>query len=251
MNECFMIDWSHLRHAYGEASDLAELLAGLSPDCSFEQWNELWSRVCHQGTVYSASFHVLPILLSYAQSWASHQRLKPLSLAGAIVASDDRLGVDPNEVKAFEPTIEALHRLALDTLAANDFPGEKLLELFWTIYDLERDSLWGYILDGLVVSGEILGQCTSCGVELYLVIGEEGFFNSADEWATQPNAKRIPILPAEPQSLSGRGEWLYQQALQREQTQAAFWICHLFGTTHCSRCTSSLHVFETIQGHRC
>src|SRR5262249_27675976 len=51
--------------------------------------DELWSRVCHQGTAYSASFAVLPYLLEAASKWQPSQRLMPLALAAAIVASWD------------------------------------------------------------------------------------------------------------------------------------------------------------------
>ncbi|MGF0669202.1 hypothetical protein ACQRWG_15410 [Stenotrophomonas maltophilia] len=56
--------WAELQHAYGAADDIPELLANLSipkgersEDDSIEDtWEELWSSLCHQGDVYSASF---------------------------------------------------------------------------------------------------------------------------------------------------------------------------------------------------
>ena len=59
-------DWHHLRHAYGPASDIPELLRALAqhprPARSTEDqpWFSLWSALCHQGDVYSASFAAVP-----------------------------------------------------------------------------------------------------------------------------------------------------------------------------------------------
>ena len=56
--------WSELEHAYGNASDIPELLRQLSslpPSVGEkEPWYSLWSALAHQGDVYSASFAAVP-----------------------------------------------------------------------------------------------------------------------------------------------------------------------------------------------
>lgn len=57
--------WSELRHAYGDASDIPALLSQLSSfpsESSYqdEPWFTLWSSLCHQGDIYSASFAAVP-----------------------------------------------------------------------------------------------------------------------------------------------------------------------------------------------
>ena len=57
--------WSELQHAYGGASDIPALLRQLSSfpsESSYqdEPWFTLWSSLCHQGDVYSASFAAVP-----------------------------------------------------------------------------------------------------------------------------------------------------------------------------------------------
>lgn len=61
--------WSELQHAYGPASDIPALLSQLSnfPDESehlAEPWFGLWSALCHQGDVYSASFAAVPHIVA-------------------------------------------------------------------------------------------------------------------------------------------------------------------------------------------
>jgi hypothetical protein len=64
--------WTTLHHAYGPASDTPQLLRqlALSPgpkqgDIS-EPWYSLWSSLCHQGDVYSASYAALPHIVQIA-----------------------------------------------------------------------------------------------------------------------------------------------------------------------------------------
>jgi len=60
--------WGELKHAYGNASDIPELLKQLStlPAAigEVEPWFSLWSSLAHQGDVYSASFAAVPHVIA-------------------------------------------------------------------------------------------------------------------------------------------------------------------------------------------
>jgi hypothetical protein len=60
--------WSELRHAYGTAEDIPPLLRQLEafpPPARYDEepWYTLWSSLCHQGDVYSASFAAVPHII--------------------------------------------------------------------------------------------------------------------------------------------------------------------------------------------
>lgn len=60
------VPWSTLTHAYGSAADVPELLRDLAsadPDAREAALAELHGNVWHQGTVYPATPHVVPLLL--------------------------------------------------------------------------------------------------------------------------------------------------------------------------------------------
>lgn len=61
--------WADLRHAYGSANDIPALLRSLwtfpsAESQRSEPYYTLWSSLCHQGDVYSASYAALPHLVS-------------------------------------------------------------------------------------------------------------------------------------------------------------------------------------------
>lgn len=235
-------DWHTLNDAYGNAGHVRVLLGDLSPNPHAKIWGELWSRVCHQGTIYSASYPVLPHLLRAASQWPPIGRVMPLFLAGSIVSSTDRDHVGDTAI--FEPTVEALHRLATETLTmARGLSMEELIYLFQGTLALGGDLNWGRQLDRLI-GGEFEGICQACNVYLYLVVGEYGFFTTADEWVNRPATPRIPIRPATSTALPEIGRWLHGHVSLLSQPVLADWICHLFGSTQCPNCGTAIDVAE-------
>jgi hypothetical protein len=62
------INWSELSHAYGFAGNIEPLLKSLysfpsESDPKSEPWHTLWSSLCHQGDIYSASFAATPVIV--------------------------------------------------------------------------------------------------------------------------------------------------------------------------------------------
>ncbi len=64
--------WGELRHAYGPAGNVPDLLRALAsstaPKSSYkdEPWFTLWSSLCHQGDVYTASYAAVPHIVRIA-----------------------------------------------------------------------------------------------------------------------------------------------------------------------------------------
>lgn len=68
--------WSELTHAYGAASDIPDLLRELAKraeqqGANDEPWFTLWSSLCHQGDVYTASYAAIPHVVEIALSQAN------------------------------------------------------------------------------------------------------------------------------------------------------------------------------------
>ena len=61
--------WDRLQHAYGPASDIPDLLHQLAANPrpgNDEPWDSLWSALCHQGDVYTASYAAVPHIVQIA-----------------------------------------------------------------------------------------------------------------------------------------------------------------------------------------
>jgi hypothetical protein len=62
------VRWSELRHAYGDATDIPQLLeaiGGADKSVRESAWMELWGNLFHQGTRYSASAAAVPFLIRF------------------------------------------------------------------------------------------------------------------------------------------------------------------------------------------
>jgi len=89
--------WSQLRHVYGPASDIPRLLHAASGPASGRDraWAQLWDRLCHHGSVYSASAAAVPDLTRLAcdDSLRPADRAQATSLIAAIADGSSYLAV--------------------------------------------------------------------------------------------------------------------------------------------------------------
>src|SRR5688572_15498155 len=97
-----MIDWSQLRHAYGAATNVPDLLARARTappprEYTDEPWYTLWSSLCHQSDVYTASYAAVPQLVSIARARQAEANAvgELLLLAGVIELERQRLEQPP------------------------------------------------------------------------------------------------------------------------------------------------------------
>lgn len=224
-----MTDWSNLEHAHGEAGDVPPLLAGLSPVSTAEVWGELWTRLCHQGTVYSASFAALPILADVAERWRPADRRMILMLASSILASDDVHGSREDFLRPVASVIPRFQEFCRESLALPNVPQAEFVNLLQSALAFDGERFWGREL-GLLISGESSGNCPHCDCSLFLFIGKQGFFTRA--WDEDMTSRRPEIEPNRGM-LPGVGEWMVQQARSSRQDEVADWMRWVFGSTQC------------------
>lgn len=231
-------NWSELSHAFGRA-DLPEILKALSPDPGARAWSDLWDRVCHQGTTYPASPYVLPRLLEIAQSWGGTGRVMPLVLASDIVASREF------KIGGFEETVEGLRTMACRTVAEKALSRSDRIYLMSAALSLTGEDRWGPELVHLN-DEEFMGICPSCKTELYLTIGENGYFVSKED-PVGANARGQEIVPCEIDALNGIRAWLHEIAINAADTELATRIRCLFGRSTCPICAAPFEIAESIE----
>jgi len=109
------VNWSELTHAYGPATDIPGLLGSLRTapaprKYTDEPWFSLWSALCHQGDVYTASYAALPELVKIASDLEPGVAVECLHLAALI---------ELERHKATAPTIPEHVRVAYDSALAD------------------------------------------------------------------------------------------------------------------------------------
>jgi hypothetical protein len=249
-----MVDWASLHHAYGAAADVAALLDRLSPDPTDNVWGDLWSRICHQGSVYSASFAALPLLADAAARWQPKQRTQPLALAGCILSSKDSRNLVEIFFRENHSVVRRFQELCQESLAVRGLPKEDFIYLLQAARSFDGDEFWGGKLDQLA-SGEFPGICPHCGVDLYLVIGKYGYFATAEDWVSpgkksgtvqvRSGVKLAPIEQARG-TLPPTAQWLYDRCIAADQGELADCVTYLFGTSECTSCGESFALQDAI-----
>jgi hypothetical protein len=81
--------WAELKHAYGSGADIPPLLRQLRAfppvtDLRSEPYFSLWSALCHQGDVYSASYAAVPHVVDALLTSPSPVFGSPLQLVACI-----------------------------------------------------------------------------------------------------------------------------------------------------------------------
>jgi len=116
--------WAELTHAYGSAADIPDLLrqletAPFQQNATSEAWNAIWSALCHQGDVYTATYAAIPHMLAIATKKTERERLDFLSFFGYAEACRNRKGAPPipHDLKEeYSSTINVVSEMFLSSL---------------------------------------------------------------------------------------------------------------------------------------
>ncbi|MDY0810047.1 hypothetical protein [Kitasatospora purpeofusca] len=240
-----MTDWSRLSHAYGSAEDIPALLDRIETDPSAERWSELWSALCHQGSVYSASVAALPRLTAIAAAADTAEQLNALHLAAAIVAGADQLNEAGDVRVKNAQDIAVLLRMANEHLrTASD--RTDYIYLLEALLAFEGVPVWGEELAWGLVNGEYQISCPHCETDLFIAIGDYGCFSTSGDYALHDDVEKAPLRPADPGDLRGIGQRLHTLALGDGRRDVATALTHLFGHAHCTDCGTDFAVADQV-----
>ncbi|MER7584481.1 hypothetical protein [Kitasatospora sp. NPDC097691] len=244
-----MTDWSRLNHAYGAAGDIPALLDRIAAEPSAELWSDLWSALCHQGTVYSASFAALPWLAETATGGNREQAVNALVLAGAIVAGAGQSHKAGDVRSAHAPQISAL-LTAVGTYRRTASDRADYIHLMEATLAFEGVVGWSEELAWGLGSEEYTVSCPDCEAGLYVVFGERGFFSSSEDHALADGGVETietrALRPSPPADLDGIGRRLHDLALAEGRPEVAHALTYVFGRATCPDCECDFAVAEQI-----
>ncbi|MET9403558.1 hypothetical protein [Kitasatospora sp. NPDC002965] len=236
-----MIDWSTLNDAYGPALSIPRLL-DRAVDRDQEAIDQLWGRLCHQGTITPASIAALPRLADIAKTegigdWA-------LDLAGAIAGGLlQPHGVD-EEVARCAPTLAKLRATAATRLRPC-LDRKTYLSRLQAMLAFDGQPLWFETLDDFTDSF-VTVVCPHCDASVTISVGDYGCYSSIRHW-NLGDVHRIPLRPATPHELTGTGRMLHESAVRDGQQQLAWGLTHLFGRAECPGCGSVFGIADEYE----
>lgn len=158
--------WNSMRHAYGEAFDVPELLAQIARDPhSSEPWEWLQAMLCHQGSVYEPAYAAVPHLVDSASLVGAEARRPHIEFVARVEACR-QLG--DNYVAPIPDWLQAEYFAAVACLP------ERIAECAAAPWDEETGRIYAGAL--LIVKGHArLGlsvqeftprfRCPECGAE--------------------------------------------------------------------------------------
>ncbi|MFE0462549.1 hypothetical protein ACFW1A_25170 [Kitasatospora sp. NPDC058965] len=226
-----------MKHAYGTAEDIPVLFERLGTEPNDETWSDLWSRLCHQGGVYSASFAALALLADLG-SEAGKDGDNALLLAGAIAAAADDETRDQHGA-----SIERLRTLAHARIRR---PAEPAFYVYLLQCAMALDGVpvWSSALEGLA-GGTIEVFCPECEMGVFVSVGEGGYFSAVGDW--EPGDPQGPPLRATaPADLEGPASVLYDAAGEAGVGTVALALTYLFGEGTCGECGAEFSIAEQV-----
>jgi hypothetical protein len=128
--------WKELSQAYGSAENISALLAQLKTaapkkDYRSEPWFSLWSSLCHQDDVYTASYAAVPHFIGMVSHKPLPQRVDFLLISASIEAQrhTKRAPKIPEDLNAaYLDALRTGDSLALECLSQNwSEPGYRVL----------------------------------------------------------------------------------------------------------------------------
>ena len=119
--------WKNLSHAYGSADDIPELLRQLKtapPPKNYqsEPWFSLWSSLCHQSDVYTASYAAIPHIVAIAKTKNLKERFDHLHFIAFVEACRHRKkapSIPAFLKKDYRSALEQAGKLTLECLIEN------------------------------------------------------------------------------------------------------------------------------------
>ncbi|MFE8014267.1 hypothetical protein ACFU3O_16190 [Streptomyces antibioticus] len=230
-----------------DSDRLRALLERAATGADSQAWSDLWTELYHNGSLDVAHPLVLPTLTDMAEDHHADTAASSLHLAGALLIQagqrHETRNLRAREAPQVARLLAAANRWRQVMADRKDY-----CYLLEAILNLEGDIHWAQDLIWGVVSEEYELECPDpdgC-TSVWVVIGERGFFSTAEDYALSDDIETFPLHPADARSLEGLGHRLYELALADGQEEVARALTYAFGEATCPECKRRFSVIGQI-----
>lgn len=242
--------WGALSHAYRDATNVPAMLRDLQRGASSawrEAWDGVWSSLCHQGTVYSATYAAIPHIVALAAdtSVSNPRHADYLIFVGAVATSSDAAAMPDDLRTDYSAALMRAEPLVVAALESKPTSVAIVVYLLQAMAALHGCTRTAEIIDGFV-DGEFIPRCPAeqCGVEMYVSIDGARMFATLEDPATEEVGERVEIVPPSRPSDAEAGAWnddavlplLVELAGRAGHRELAAKLALWDGTIRCPKC---------------
>lgn len=187
--------WALLHHAYGVASDVPEMLRALAGGDD-RIWSEIYSALCHQGDVDTATFAALPHIVAIGASRPRAEQTTFWVFAGDVARSRDQGPVPPD----IEADLQSALREAEERAAACVVDGVDegdATSLVGALASLRGGWAVARAIEGLR-GQELTPQCPACERLLYVSLAEPPFVAEDEDPVGKKKGRRSTVTARGP-----------------------------------------------------
>ncbi len=239
--------WSGLPHAFGVQPPTPDLIRALHPSPSKRALDALWNHLCHQYTVYPATFAAFPHIGALLTATSSHPHPSVIAFLGTVVAYADPTDTEPldGDVRAwYEQAIQEVRPIA-DSAFDSGIAEDAAVYVLAAVAALTGYRAAARILPGFA-DKEFTPTCPHCERELYVWPTLSGMAAAAEDPVFHPWAVRTEVVPT-PVPATPTHQWLATLANRRPADLGARLLPHLFGTVDCPACKARFRLFERLE----
>lgn len=239
--------WASLPHAYGSAEDVPELIAALARGEDRRKtanmregvWHQIWSALCHQGSVYTATFAAVPHIVAIGLTRSRDEQLDFWAFVGGVVTPMDAAPIPDDLRPAYEAAVARARAEVVHCIVG----GIDERTACWGLRAVAGLRGWREIGNGVegIACDEITPECPGCGEQLYVTTVELPFVVSVDD-----PVRGKPKRTTTPMTTAPRAELVDLAALARnaELDLLARKIEALESTVTCPSCAARHHLLD-------
>jgi hypothetical protein len=217
-------------------------------------WGDLWGSICHQGTVYTATYAAVPHLVDMLQTASEAEELDFIVFLGTVAASLDRPPIPKHLEPEYTNALQVTAEIARGLILSRSWEKGDYIYLLQAVAGLHGCQVPGQQLENLQ-NEQYETYCLNCNQFLVVSVREAGFFTSASDQFYKPLSDEVEVKPRiaidEPWDgtidCADNFRWLYGISCVTGHTDVAFWLRCLYGETTCPICNGTFNLMESIE----
>ncbi len=265
-------NWKLLRHAYGSAEDIPEMLVNLRKNDQTNDDDLFYGCLCHQYSLYSATFAAIPHLVEIMQQTHNKElKCDILVFCGMVYAYDfwenyqyKKNNIVLSELRASLSTelmlsiqmdyfqvIPFIHAIALDLLKDQNLAEEDKEYTILTIAAINQCGDFARVgLSFPFSSQEFICTCPHCNIELEIKTENQKLISyqktnftknliqprsiNIKKWNGEYNREQLPF-------------WLKSLSISAKVPYLYLIVEYLFGTVTCNSCSGTFHLIDRLE----